>query len=101
VWVKIQISTIEIDGGFPMLDVAEAASGLFHPLDRGIDGLQARVGDPVLEVGQDMGRCRWIIFATVATGGGAGYAWRARTSGRRRSWRPQGTCRSRTAGTAL
>ncbi len=39
-----------------MLDVAEAASGFFHPLDRGIDGLQARVGDPVLEVGQDMGQ---------------------------------------------
>ena len=45
-WVKIQISTMEIDGGFEMLDVAEAASGLFHPLDRGIDGLQARVVIP-------------------------------------------------------
>jgi hypothetical protein len=47
---------MEVDGGFEVLDVAEAASGLLHPLDCGIDGLQARVGDPVLEVGQHIGK---------------------------------------------
>lgn len=36
-WIEIQSSTMAIDRGLEMLDVAEAASGLFDPLDCGSD----------------------------------------------------------------
>ena len=53
-WVKIEPSALEVDRRLEMFDVAEPPSGFLHPLDRGVHGLQAGVGEPVPEVGQDV-----------------------------------------------
>lgn len=54
VWAEIQSSTMKIDRSLEVLDVAEPSRRLLHPLDGGVDGLQASIGEPVLEGGQDV-----------------------------------------------
>jgi len=54
VWVEIQASTVKVDRRLDVLDIAEPPRRLLHPLDRGVHGLQAGVGEPVPEVGQDV-----------------------------------------------
>src|SRR5262245_42359418 len=55
VWVEIESSAMEVDRDLEVLRVAEAACGLLHPLDDGVDRLEARVRDAVLQVGQEIG----------------------------------------------
>ncbi len=45
---------MKVDRRLEVFDVPEPPSGLLHPLDRGVDGLQAGIGEPVPEVGQDI-----------------------------------------------
>lgn len=46
---------MKVDRRLKVFDVAEEPSGcLLHPLDGGVDGLQASIGEPVLEVRQDI-----------------------------------------------
>ena len=54
VWVEIQASTVEVDRRLEVLDIAKAPSGLLHPLDSGVHGFEAGVGNMVLQVGQDI-----------------------------------------------
>src|SRR5215471_5097423 len=54
VWVEIETSAVEEDGGLEVLGVAEAAGGLFHPLDDGVHALQAGVRDAVAQVGEQV-----------------------------------------------
>ena len=81
-WVEIQSSTLEIDCGLEMLDVPEAASGLFHSLDRRVDGFEARIGDAMLQIG--VGKWRWINFTTSAIG--ARRLWVARQNQRAKNF---------------
>ena len=64
---------MEFDRGLEVLDVAEAAGGLLHPLDRGGEGFPPRIGDA-------MGRWRRMSFATAAIG--AKRVWVARQTQR-------------------
>src|SRR5450759_4504946 len=52
---EIQAAAVEVDRVDEVLFVAEAAGRVLHPLDLGVDGFAGRVGDPVLEVGDDVG----------------------------------------------
>ena len=45
---------MKVDRRLEVFDVPEPPSGFLHPLDGGVDGLQAGVGEPVPEVGQDV-----------------------------------------------
>ena len=45
---------MEVDRRLEVLDIPEPPRGLIHPLDGGVDSLQASVGEPVPEVGQDV-----------------------------------------------
>src|SRR5262249_61456368 len=56
VWVEIKSSAVKVDGDLEVLRVAEAAGRLLHPLDHGVDCLEARVGEAVLQVGQEVGQ---------------------------------------------
>src|SRR5262249_22357044 len=56
VWVEIKSSAVKVDGDLEVLRVAEAAWRLLHPLDHGVDCLEARVGEAVLQVGQEVGQ---------------------------------------------
>lgn len=53
-WVKTDSPAVNVDRHLEVFDVPEPPSGLLHPLDGGVDGLQAGVGESVLEVGQDV-----------------------------------------------
>ena len=44
---KVQTSTVEIDGIYEVLFFAESSSGVFHPLNFGIDGFAGGVRDGV------------------------------------------------------
>ncbi len=55
VWVEIESSAMKVDGDLEVLRVAEAAGGLLHPLDHGVDCFEARIGKAVLQVGQQVG----------------------------------------------
>ena len=46
---------MEVDGGFEVLQVAEAVSHLLDRLDLAVEAFAHRVGDPVAEVRQDVG----------------------------------------------
>src|ERR1035437_1120124 len=52
---KIQAAAMEVDRVDEVLFVAEAAGRVLQPLDLGVDGFAGRVGDTVLEVGDDVG----------------------------------------------
>src|SRR5437879_3932271 len=52
---EIQPAAVEVDRVDEVLLVAEAAGRVLHPLDLGVDGFASRVGDAVLEVGDDVG----------------------------------------------
>src|SRR5437773_11975789 len=52
---EIQPAAVEVDRIDEVLLVTEAAGCVLHPLDLGVDGLAGRVGDAVLEVGDDVG----------------------------------------------
>ncbi len=50
VWVEIQAPTVEVDGRLEVLGVAEAAGGLLHPLDDGVDAREPRVGEVMPQI---------------------------------------------------
>lgn len=54
-WIEIQSSTMEIDRGFEMLDVAEAPGRFLDPLNGGIEGFHARIRDAMPDIGQHVG----------------------------------------------
>jgi len=54
---------VEIDRVTEVLFVAKAASRALHPLNLSVDGFAGRVGDAVLEVGDD------VFEATLEHGG--------------------------------
>ena len=54
-WIEIQSSTMEIDRGFEMLDVAEAPGRFLDPLNGGIEGFHARIRDAMPHIGQHVG----------------------------------------------
>src|SRR5215831_1777217 len=56
VWVEIESSTVKVDGGLEVLGVAEAAGRLLYALDHGVDRLEARIGEAVPQVGQQIGQ---------------------------------------------
>src|SRR5215475_7565169 len=56
VWVEIESSTVRVDGGLEVLRVAEAAGRLLDPLDHRVDRLETRIGEAVLQVGQQIGQ---------------------------------------------
>src|SRR5262249_9506499 len=56
VWVEIESSTVKVDGGLEVLRVAEAAGRLLDPLDHRVDRLETRIGEAVLQVGQQIGQ---------------------------------------------
>ena len=45
---------MEVDGGDKVVAIAETAGCVLDPLDLGIDGFAACVGDTVLEAGKDV-----------------------------------------------
>ena len=45
---------MEVDSDFEMLGITEAAGRLLHPLDDGIDRLEAGVGDSMAQVGEQV-----------------------------------------------
>jgi hypothetical protein len=47
-------STPEVDGGFEVRRVTEPTGGLLDALDDGVDGFQARIGDLVRQVGEQV-----------------------------------------------
>src|SRR5712692_8617053 len=55
-WVQVQPPAVEVDGRLEVLGVAEAPRRLLHPLNGRVHGLEARVGDPMLMVRQDVGQ---------------------------------------------
>lgn len=55
VWVEIESSTMEIDRGLEMLDIAEATSRLLDPLDRRVEGFHTRIGDVMLQMAEHVG----------------------------------------------
>jgi len=52
VWLKIEASKVKADRRLDVFDVPEALGGFLHPLDRGVHGLHAGIGEPVQEIGQ-------------------------------------------------
>ncbi len=62
VWVNIQSPTMNVDRCPEVFDVPESPSGFLHPLDAGVDGLQAGIGEPVLEVGHDVREAALIAY---------------------------------------
>src|SRR5262249_37115589 len=50
VWVEIQSSAVEEDGGLEVLGVPEAPGGLLDPLDDGVDALETGIGQTVAQV---------------------------------------------------
>jgi hypothetical protein len=53
---------VEVDRVDEVLFVAEAAGRVLHPLDLGVDGFAGRVGDAVLEVGDDVGEAAFVLL---------------------------------------
>ena len=53
-WVEIESSAVEVDRRLEVLDVAEAAGHALDLLDLTVEPLAHRVGDRMLEVGQDI-----------------------------------------------
>jgi hypothetical protein len=53
-WSEIQTAAVEVDGVNKILFIAEAAGGVLDPLDFGIDGFAAGIGDPVSQVRDDV-----------------------------------------------
>src|SRR5579863_9811623 len=51
---EIQPTAVEVDRIDEVLFVAEAPGRVLHPLDLGVDRLAGRIGDPVLQVGDDV-----------------------------------------------
>ena len=45
---------MEVDGGYEVGFAAETASRVFDPLNLGVDGLTGSIGDPMLEIGNDV-----------------------------------------------
>ncbi len=54
VWVKIESSTVKVDGDLEVLWVPKAAGGLLGPLDGGIYGLETGIGDLMPQIGEDV-----------------------------------------------
>ena len=53
--IEIQSATSEEDGGSEVGEAAIAKGSFLEQTDHGVDGFAGRVGDAVLEVGQDVG----------------------------------------------
>ena len=47
---------MELDRRLEVIGVSETAGGLLDSLDGGVDGFETGVGEPVVEVGQDVGQ---------------------------------------------
>jgi len=61
---EIQAAAVEVDRVDEVLLVAEAAGRVLHPLDLGVDRLTCRVGDAMLEIGDDVGERRLSMPST-------------------------------------
>src|SRR6266542_3841504 len=54
VWVEVETPAVEVDGRLEVLGVAEAPGGLLDPLDDGVDPLEARIGQVMAQVGEQV-----------------------------------------------
>src|SRR6266849_2192188 len=63
VWVEVKAAAVEVDRRLEVLPVAEAAGGVPDPLDLRVQAFGRRVGDPVAQVGEDVGGCVLSIRA--------------------------------------
>ena len=57
---------MKVDRRLEVFDVSEAPGGFLHPLDRGVHGLQAGIGEPVPEVSQDVREVALDEFAHLS-----------------------------------
>src|SRR6266702_1150724 len=54
VWVEVETPAVEVDGRLEVPGVAEAPGGLLDPLDDGVDPLEARIGQVMAQVGEQV-----------------------------------------------
>src|SRR5438128_1752255 len=55
-WVQVQTPAVEVNSCLEVLGVAEAPRCLLHPLYGRVHGFEARIGDPMAMVRQDVGQ---------------------------------------------
>ncbi len=51
---QVEVAAMEVNGSLEVVEVAEAASRVLHPLDLRVDAFAGGIGDSVLQVGEDV-----------------------------------------------
>lgn len=67
---------MEVDGDLEVFRVAEAPGCLLHPLDDGVDRFETGIGDPVTQVGEQVGQVAADKLAHFDHRGESAVGWR-------------------------
>ena len=51
---QVEVAAMEVNGSLEVVEIAEAASRVLHPLDLRVDAFAGGIGDSVLQVGVDL-----------------------------------------------